>query len=65
MAGAANGFGVPAAIGDGKILFKEVIYNAESQLENTVRLWQEIYDDDGKLMEIHQKYPSDTGHQKL
>jgi hypothetical protein len=26
---------------------------------------QEIYNDDGKLIEVHQKYPIDTGHQIL
>ena len=31
--------------------------------EETVRFYQEIYDDRGKLFEIHQKYPEDTGHQ--
>ncbi len=48
-----------------QILLKEVMYNAETQLENTVRLWQEIYDNDGRLVEVHQKYPADTGHQKV
>ncbi|HET6883208.1 MAG TPA: hypothetical protein VFI31_23765 [Pirellulales bacterium] len=33
--------------------------------ETTLRFWQEIYDDQGKLVEIHQKYPVDTGHQKV
>jgi len=33
--------------------------------ENTVLLLQEIYDDDGTLMERHQKYPEDTGHEVL
>ena len=33
--------------------------------ETTVRFWQEIYDDQGKLVEIHQKYPVDTGHQRI
>lgn len=33
--------------------------------ENTVRFWQEIYDDTGKLVEVHEKYPVDRGHQKL
>ena len=32
--------------------------------ENTVRFWQEIYDGQGKLVEIHEKYPVDKGHQK-
>ena len=33
--------------------------------ENTVRFWQEIFDDAGKLVEIHEKYPVDRGHQKV
>lgn len=33
--------------------------------ESTVRFWQEIYDDQGSLVEIHEKYPVDKGHQKL
>lgn len=31
----------------------------------TVRFWQEIYDDQGKLVEIHEKYPLDKGHQRV
>jgi hypothetical protein len=31
----------------------------------TVRFYQEIYDDTGKLVEIHHKYPVDQGHQKV
>ena len=33
--------------------------------ENTLQFVQEIYNDDGKLIEIHQKYPLDTDHQKI
>ena len=33
--------------------------------ESTLRLWQEIYDDQGKLVEVHEKYPVDKGHQKV
>ena len=32
--------------------------------ETTLRFWQEIYDEEGKLAEIHEKYPVDKGHQK-
>ena len=32
--------------------------------EQTLRFWQEIYDEQGKLVEIHEKYPVDKGHQK-
>jgi hypothetical protein len=48
-----------------QILFKEVIFDPKTQLEETAQLWQEIYDGDGKLVERHQKYPADTGHKKL
>ena len=33
--------------------------------ENTVRFWQEISDDQDTLVEIHEKYPVDTGHQPV
>ncbi len=33
--------------------------------EVTVRIVQEIYDDDDRLVSIHQKYPGDTGHVDL
>jgi len=32
--------------------------------ENTVRFWQEIYDERGVLVEIHEKHPEDKGHRK-
>jgi hypothetical protein len=31
--------------------------------KNTLRVVQEIYNDNGELVEYHQKYPKDTGHQ--
>lgn len=33
--------------------------------ETTVRFWQEIYDDQGKLVDRHEKFPVDKGHQKV
>jgi hypothetical protein len=33
--------------------------------ETTLSITQEIYDDDGRLIGIHQKYPEDTGHRDL
>ncbi len=33
--------------------------------ENTVRFWQEIYDEKGSLIEIHEKFPVDRGHRKV
>ena len=33
--------------------------------EKTFRFWQEVYDDQGRLVEVHEKYPVDKGHQKV
>ena len=33
--------------------------------ETTLRFWQEIYDDQNRLVEVHEKYPVDKGHRKL
>ena len=33
--------------------------------ERTISFWQEIYDEKGNLVEIHEKYPIDKGHKKL
>jgi hypothetical protein len=33
--------------------------------EATVRFWQEIYDERGQLVEVHEKYPLDSGHKKV
>lgn len=33
--------------------------------ENTLRFWQEIYNEYGQLVEIHEKYPVDSGHRKV
>jgi hypothetical protein len=32
--------------------------------ETTLRFWQ-IYNDTGKLVEIHEKFPVDKGHRKV
>ena len=33
--------------------------------ERTARFWQEIYDDAGRLVETHEKFPVDKGHKKV
>jgi hypothetical protein len=33
--------------------------------EITLSIVQEIYDDNGRLVALHQKYPIDTGHQNV
>ena len=33
--------------------------------ETTLRFWQEIYDSSGTLVERHEKFPVDKGHEKV
>ena len=34
-------------------------------VEKTLKFWQEVYDEKGNLVEIHEKYPIDKGHAKV
>lgn len=40
------------------------ITEVDSQ-EKTTKFLQEIYNNQGKLVEIHEKYPIDKGHKKV
>ena len=51
---------VPGRLGWLARYFKVVDSN-----ETTLRFWQEIYDDTGKLVETHEKFPVDKGHRKV
>jgi hypothetical protein len=33
--------------------------------EITQKFWQEIYDDSGRLTEVHHKFPIDPGHRPV
>ena len=33
--------------------------------ETTMKFYQEIYDERGNLVEVHEKYPVDRGHRRL
>ncbi len=33
--------------------------------EETIKFFQEVYDDKGNLIEIHEKFPVDKGHRKV
>jgi hypothetical protein len=33
-------------------------------MEETVKFYQEIYDNKGNLIEVHEKFPVDSGHRK-
>jgi hypothetical protein len=53
-------FEIPGKLGWKAKYLKEVDHE-----EQTIRFWQEIYDDKNILREIYEKYPIDKGHQKL
>ena len=33
--------------------------------ETTLRFWQEIYNEEGRLVEVRERYPVDRGHQSV
>lgn len=33
--------------------------------EETIKFYQEIYDNEGNLVEIHEKFPIDKGHKRI
>jgi hypothetical protein len=45
--------------------WKAVSIKEVDVLETTVRFLQEIYDNHGILIEVHEKYPVDKGRRKL
>lgn len=47
----------------GAIWGMQRIIKTVDQDEKTLLLVQEIYNDEGELMERHQKFPVDTGHE--
>ena len=47
-------------------LKEDWVYLKEDNSEEiTLRFWQEVYDENNILREIHEKYPVDKGHKKL
>lgn len=49
----------------GKVSGRQRMIKVVDADEKTLLVVQEIYDDQGELMERHQKYPVDTGHEIL
>ncbi len=33
--------------------------------ENTLKFYQEVYNEKGELIEVHEKYPKEHGHKKI
>jgi len=36
-----------------------------NDIEETIKFYQEVYDNKGKLVEIHEKFPLDKGHRDV
>jgi len=49
----------------GKFDFKARYIKEVDKKEKTTKFYQEIYNKDNKLVEIHEKFPEDRGHKKL
>jgi len=45
--------------------WKAVYWKEVNEDETTLRFWQEIHDEFGHIVEIHEKFPVDTGHKKV
>jgi len=50
---------------EGRMGWKARYLKAVDAEEVTLSFWQEIYDEKGILVEIHEKYPIDKGHKKI
>jgi len=49
----------------GRLGWKALYLKEVDSEEITLRFWQEVYDENNVLREIHEKYPVDKGHKKL
>jgi hypothetical protein len=49
----------------GRLSWRAVYIKEVDRDEKTVRFWQEIYDERGRLRERHEKYPVEKGHRKV
>lgn len=49
----------------GKFGYKSRYIKEVNSNEETLKFYQEIYDENGVLVEIHEKYPINKGHKKL
>jgi len=57
-----NGFRVYSYEVQGRYGWKARYVKEVDENDNTIKFYQEIYNDSGKLVEIHEKYPLDKGH---
>ncbi len=50
---------------NGRYGWKAVYIKIVDKNENSLKFYQEIYNERNQLVEIHEKYPVDKGHKKL
>jgi hypothetical protein len=50
---------------EGKFGFRARYIKEVDKEEKTTKFYQQIYDKDNNLVEIHEKFPEDRGHKKL
>ena len=50
---------------NGKYGWKARYVKEVNALEETTKFYQEVYDNKGKLVEIHEKFPLDKGHRNV
>ncbi len=50
---------------EGKHGWKARYVKEVDAVEETVKFYQEIYDENGNLTEVHEKFPVDKGHRKF
>lgn len=49
----------------GKLKYKARYIKEVDKREKTIRFYQEIYDNQNNLVEIHEKFPIDKGHRSI
>ena len=49
----------------GKMGWKARYFKEVDAAERTLRFWQAIYDSHNRIVEIHEKFPVDRGHQSM
>jgi len=49
----------------GKMGWRACYFKEVDATEKTLRFWQAIYDSQGRLVEIHEKFPVDLGHRPI
>ena len=49
----------------GKFGFRGRYVKEVGEREETIKFYQEIYDNKGNLVEVHEKFPTDLGHRRI